>query len=72
MDYSLVTKGNPGIGGSEYEFLIVSTYLDQRDNNLDVYLFVNFKGKFPHKNIVQFALAVNQYKYRTGKLLQYL
>lgn len=53
MDYSLVTKGNPGIGGSEYEFLIVSTYLDQRDNNLDVYLFVNFKGKFPHKNIVQ-------------------
>ena len=50
-DYSSIITGNPGLGGSEYEFLLVPYLLEQRENEIDVYLFVNFKGTFPHKNV---------------------
>lgn len=52
VDYSSIKEENPGIAGSEYEFLLVSYLLEQR-NNVEAYLLVNFEGKFPHKNIVQ-------------------
>lgn len=52
-DYSSILDGNPGIGGSEYEFLLVSYLLEIRDNGLEIHLFTNCKGKLPHKRIHQ-------------------
>lgn len=50
VDYSSIKEGNPGIAGSEYEFLLVPYLLEQR-NIIQAYLLVNFEGKFPHQNI---------------------
>ena len=52
-DYSDIINFNNGLPGSEYEFLLVSYLLDKRDNNLEVYLFVNFEASLPHSNIVK-------------------
>ena len=41
-DYSSIIKGNPGLGGSEYEFLLVPYLLEQRENEIEVYLFCEF------------------------------
>lgn len=48
-DYSMISAYNPGIAGSEYEFLLVPFLLQQRDNGIDPYLLTNYKGVFPHK-----------------------
>ncbi|MDD6641962.1 MAG: glycosyltransferase [Bacteroidales bacterium] len=53
IDYSGVLQSNPGIPGSEYEFLLVSYLLDIRDNNIDSYLFVDFDGQFPHTHCLK-------------------
>ena len=50
MDYSTILQGNPGLPGSEYEFLLVSYLLEERENNIDSYLFVDFDGYIPHKH----------------------
>ena len=51
QDYSRITEGNPGIGGSEYEFLLVSYLLEQRKNGITSILLTRNKLKFPHSNI---------------------
>lgn len=53
IDYSRIVDANPGIAGSEYEFLFVPYLLEKRENGIDPYVLVNFDGKFPHKNIVK-------------------
>lgn len=51
IDYSGILEGNPGVAGSEYEFLLIPYLLEIRDNDIDPYLCVNFSGNFPHKNV---------------------
>ncbi len=51
MDYTAIMHGNPGLPGSEYEFLLLSYYLQCRNNGIESYLFVNFEGTFPHKHV---------------------
>lgn len=52
IDYSNIISANPGIGGSEYEFLLVPYLLQERDNNIEPHVLVNFSGIFPHKNVI--------------------
>ena len=52
-NYSDIQEGNPGIAGSEYEYLLVSYLLDIRSNGIDVFLLTNASGVFPHKNVVK-------------------
>ena len=49
-NYSNIVQGNPGIAGSEYEFLLVSFLLEQRINEIKTYLLTNAKGDFPHRS----------------------
>lgn len=51
-DFSDIMQGNPGIGGTEYEFVLVSYLLDRRDNGLDVTLLTCMEGTYPHSNVV--------------------
>ena len=44
-----ILQGNPGIGGSEYEILLVSYLLEQRSNEIDVNLLLKVPMKVPHK-----------------------
>lgn len=48
IDYEKVLEGNPGIGGSEYEFILVSYLLEKRNNGIESYFFSNSKVVFPH------------------------
>jgi len=43
LDYSTFKKGNPGMGGSEYEFLLVSQLLRERNNGLEIILLSETK-----------------------------
>lgn len=49
-DYSSIVNGNPGLAGSEYEFLLIP-YLLERRGKVIPYLLVNFEGTFPHNNV---------------------
>lgn len=51
LDYSTILKGNPGIGGTEYEFLLVPYLLEKRDNGITPFLLSRSKQHFPHKNV---------------------
>lgn len=37
------------LGGSEFEFLVVSYLIEQRDNNINSYFLSNYDGKVPHQ-----------------------
>ncbi len=52
LDCSNITQGNPGMGGSEYEFLIVSYLLQQRDNGIEPVLFTRSHLLTPHKGVI--------------------
>jgi glycosyltransferase involved in cell wall biosynthesis len=45
-----IMKGNPGLGGSEYEFLLVSYLLEQRD--IDPVLFTASPILVPHQHVI--------------------
>lgn len=47
IDYSKPENGNPGIGGSQYMFWIISYYLQKKYPDLDVYLFAENIDKMP-------------------------
>jgi len=53
QNYCDIVYDNPGLPGSEYEFLLVSQLLDSRKNELEIWLFINFDGKFPHQHVVK-------------------
>ena len=52
-DFSSILNGNPGIGGSEYEFILVSYLLETRNNGIAPYLIVNCDAMFPHNNVIK-------------------
>ena len=45
-DCSNALNGNPGIGGTEWLFIVVSTLLSKRDNEIDIILYITKSGKF--------------------------
>ena len=47
VDCSNVLNGNPGIGGTEWLFIVVSTLLARRSNEIDVTLYTTKSGQFP-------------------------
>lgn len=47
VDCSRVLESNPGIGGTEWLILVVSTLLSKADNGLTVRLFATTAGTFP-------------------------
>ena len=47
-DFSGLLYGNPGVGGTEYEILLVSYLLETRDNGLDVCLLTKNEMTLPH------------------------
>ena len=53
-DCSEALYGNPGIGGTEWLFVVISTLLANRDNDIEVLLYTTAIGKFPIgiKNVV--------------------
>lgn len=57
-DCSKIMEGNPGIGGTEYEFLLVSFLLEQRENGIDAILIISNILAVPHKNTVVIAGGV--------------
>lgn len=52
LDCRGIINGNPGLGGSEYEFLLVSYLLEQRDNDIEPVLFSASPIIVPHKRVV--------------------
>lgn len=50
-DYTTIMDGNPGVGGSEYEFMLIPYLLENRDNGIEPYLITNCVAKFPHRNV---------------------
>ena len=47
VDCRGILEGNPGIGGTEYMFIVMAYLLSVRDNDLDVMSYVTSEGKFP-------------------------
>lgn len=57
VDCSNILKGNPGIGGTENMFYVISTLLSCRDNDLEVKLFVTAAQELP--KVVNFEIVDN-------------
>lgn len=47
IDMSMPEDGNPGIGGTQYCFIILMYYLEVYPRNFDIYLFTHSNSKFP-------------------------
>lgn len=46
IDYKSLHNGNPGIGGTPYQIILIATELSKRNNGIDVTLFVDKNGVF--------------------------
>ena len=44
LDCSGLQEGNPGIGGTWYEFLLISQQLAERNNGIDVVLYLQVEN----------------------------
>lgn len=49
QNYKNLLAGNPGIGGSEYEILLMAYVLSIRDNGLDILFYAAQNGDFPEE-----------------------
>ena len=47
VDCSRSLESNPGIGGTEWLIIVVSTLLSRRNNNLSITLYTEVDGIFP-------------------------
>ncbi len=47
VDVTVPEKGNPGIGGTEYLFILVSSMLAKRDNGIQIKLWLTHKQSLP-------------------------
>ena len=47
VDCSRSIESNPGIGGTEWLIIVVSTLLSRRDNNLEIILYTEVDGRLP-------------------------
>lgn len=52
-NFKSISDCNPGIAGSEYEFMLIPYLLQNRDNDITPYLLVNVNGDFPHEHVNQ-------------------
>lgn len=59
VDCRDIESGNPGIGGTEYLFLLISTLLTKSDNNIDITVFNTSKGWIPECLKVQIFTSIN-------------
>lgn len=50
INFSNITDGNPGIGGTEYQFLLVSYLLEKRNNGIQPVLLTHTDLLLPHKS----------------------
>lgn len=48
VDCTNIVHSNPGIGGSEYLILAITTLLSQRDNDIDIILYVHKPAVLPN------------------------
>ena len=48
LDCTRLLEGNPGVGGTEYEILLVSLLLGRRDNGMEVHLLSRGEVNLPH------------------------
>lgn len=48
IDMSMPKDGNPGIGGTQYCFIILMYYLKIHPRNFDIFLFTHSNSKFPN------------------------
>lgn len=42
-----IKKGNPGLGGTEYQIILIASLLAERKNGLEIVLLSPYKGKLP-------------------------
>lgn len=59
IDCSGIEKGNPGIGGSEYEFLLVPYLLEKRTDDIEPFLVTTLPIHSPHKNKKAIGNGIN-------------
>ena len=59
VDCRDIESGNPGIGGTEYLFLLISTLLTKSDNDIDIAVFNTSKGCVPECLEVQIFNSIN-------------
>lgn len=59
VDCRDIESGNPGIGGTEYLFLLISTLLTKSDNDIDITVFNTSKGWIPECLKVQIFTSIN-------------
>lgn len=57
VDFTQVVKGNPGVGGTEYMFFLVSYILSTRSNGIDIVLYLTKRGKID--NCIQCRIVDN-------------
>lgn len=53
VDLSGLLDGNPGVGGTEYQFLLVSYLLEQKSTLIEPTLIVKCNISAPHKSMHQ-------------------
>ena len=59
VDCRDIESANPGIGGTEYLFLLISTLLTKSDNDIDITVFNTSKGCVPEFLEVQIFNSIN-------------
>lgn len=59
VDCRDIESGNPGIGGTEYLFLLISTLLTKSNNDIDITVFNTSKGCVPECLEVQIFNNIN-------------
>ncbi len=59
VDCRDIESGNPGIGGTEYLFLLISTLLTKSNNDIDITVFNTSKGCVPECLEVQMFNSIN-------------
>lgn len=59
VDCRDIESGNPGIGGTEYLFLLISTLLTKSNNDIDITVFNTSKGCVPECLEVQIFNSIN-------------
>ena len=54
IDCSNIIDGNPGLGGSEYLIILISTLLSLRYNDISITLYTDYQGVLPHNlNVIE-------------------
>ena len=60
VDCGTVGKGNPGIGGTEYMFLLISSLLSDRNNGINITFFATSRSEFPERLNVEYCNGLEE------------